>query len=158
MSATSPLKVGFVGLSVGGWASMITFPALRTERNARTYDLVAISTRSSGSAAEASKKYAEILEHEVKGYHGDPAQLVHDSNVDVVGVSVKTPDHAKVMKHVLEAGKPFFLEWPAGCGSGETKEFARLAEEKQLKHMVCLQDRYNPCVQKVSSRPITALF
>lgn len=128
---------------------MATFPALQTEKNAQTYEVVAISTRSSESASDASKKYTELLEHEVTGYHGDSAQLIYDPNVDIIGVSVKATDHSQVMKHVLEAEKPFVLEWPAGRGSEETKEFAQLAEEKQLKHMICLQDRYNPCVEKV---------
>ena len=130
---------------------MITFPALRAGTNPEKYTLVAVSTRSSESAIAAATKYGDILQREVTPYHGDPSQLVNDPDVDVVGISVKTVDHEKVMRHVLKAGKPFYLEWPAGCGSEETKEFARIAAEKGIKHMIGLQDRQNPFINKVRS-------
>jgi len=129
---------------------MASLPALQLGMNAETYTLVALATRSSESAAAAAKKYEEMFQREVKGYYGAGIeQLVNDPNVDLVAVSVKAPDHGQAMKYVLEAGKPFLLEWPAGCGSKQTMEFARAAAEKNIKHMVGLQDRQNPLIGKV---------
>jgi predicted dehydrogenase len=145
MSAT-PIKVGFIGLSVSGWADGILGPTLVKNPS---YKLVALSTTSPTSAEAAAEKYSSLANTPVKPYHGPSSQIANDPEVDLVAVSVKTPYHKEVATPVLEAGKDLFIEWPAGRTTEETREFARLAKEKGVRSIVGLQGRYSRVVKKV---------
>jgi len=50
---------------------------------------------------------------------------------------------------VIQAGKPFFIEWPAGNKLAESRELAEAARSKGLKGIVGLQARQGVVVNKV---------
>ncbi|KII90692.1 hypothetical protein PLICRDRAFT_107235 [Plicaturopsis crispa FD-325 SS-3] len=133
----APIRVGTIGLSTTGWASTHHAPALP-----EPYKLVALSTTRAETADEASKKFG------VKGYHGDPAQIAQDKDVDLVVVSVKLPHHKASVWPAIEAGKDVFVEWPLGRDLAEAKEIEQFAREKGVRTIVGLQARQGNAVRK----------
>jgi predicted dehydrogenase len=147
MSAT---KVGFVGLSAAGWASVALAPSLlRIDK----FTLTAVSTTSEASAAASAKKYSEELGHMVKPFYGNTSQIASDPDVDLVVVSVKAPVHQATVMPVIEAGKDLFVEWPGGVGLEEASAIAEAARKKGIRTMVGLQGRHAPSIKKVMCCP-----
>ena len=151
---TAPLKIGFVGLSTSGWASQVLAPALLDPEVQQHFKLVAVSTTKAESAATSAVTYSQLFKHEIKAYHGDVNQIASDPDVDFVAVSVRAPSHKDIVKKVIEAGKPFFVEWPVGKSVEETRELATLAKEKGLKTLIGLQGRQSNVTQKVCNGTI----
>jgi predicted dehydrogenase len=143
----SPIKVGFVGLSSAGWASMALAPTLFSLPD--KYTLTAVSTTSEASATESAKKQTDAVGHPVKAYYGDTAQIAKDPDVDFVVVAVKAPSHKAAVLPAIEAGKDIFIEWPAGAGSNQTVEIAEAARRKGVRTMVGLQGRQSAIAKKV---------
>jgi predicted dehydrogenase len=145
---SSPIKVGFVGLSSTGWASIALAPALLQPGLSSSFTLTAVSTSSAASASASAKKYSDQVGHPVKPYHGDTSQIANDPDVDLVAVAIKAPLHKAALLPAIEAGKDVFVEWPAGVGLRESIEIAEAAEKKGIKTMVGLQGRHSPVVKK----------
>ncbi|KAK7462949.1 hypothetical protein VKT23_007530 [Stygiomarasmius scandens] len=142
----SPIKVGFVGLSKSGWASStLATPLLQSDK----YTLTAVSTSSKESAEASAAKYSEITGREVKAYYGNTDQIANDPNVDFVAIAVKAPLHKEVLMPVIEAGKDFFIEWPAGKNTEETIQFAEAAKTKGVRSIVGLQGWQAPVIKKI---------
>jgi len=147
----SPIKVGFVGLSSAGWASVALAPSLLRPSLASSYTLTAVSTTSSDSADASAKKYSESVGHPVKAFHGDTSHIASDPDVDLVVIAVKAPSHQAAMLPVIEAGKDVFIEWPAGVGLQGSSLIAEAARKKGVRTMVGLQGRHSPVFKKVRS-------
>lgn len=147
--SSSPIRVGFVGLSTKGWASIALAPSLLQPALLDTYKLIAVSTTSKESAAATAARYGEQLGHPVKAYDGDTSNIANDPEVDLVVVSVKTPFHKSVMLPIIAANKSFFLEWPAGADLQETREIADAAHRHGVRSIIGLQGRQSPVVRKV---------
>ncbi|KAF9555728.1 NAD-binding Rossmann fold oxidoreductase [Agrocybe pediades] len=149
MPSNSPLKVGFIGLSSRGWASDVLAPALTQPSLRDKYDLVAVSTTSEASAQASAQKYSQIVGHPVKAYHGSSSNIASDPEIDVVGVSVRVTHHKEVVLPVIEAKKDFWLEWPAGRNTLETKAMAEAARKHGVRSIIGFQSRYSAALQKV---------
>ncbi|OQU93617.1 hypothetical protein CLAIMM_00099 [Cladophialophora immunda] len=139
----APIKLGLIGLSAqGSWASQAHLPYLQ---KTKLYHINALLNSSTESAVKAAREYG--LAEDVS-CHSDIDSLIHDPNVDVVVVSVKAPDHYKLAKPALQAGKDVFVEWPLGANLKEAEELAALATLHKVKTMVGLQARQSPSVRK----------
>ncbi len=141
------IKVGFVGLSITGWASVALAPSLL---RINSYTLTAVSTTSVDSSSASAKKYSEALGHTIKPFYGDTSQIASDPDVDLVVVAVKAPLHKAAVLPIIEAGKDVFVEWPAGVGLQETSIIAEAARKKGVRTMVGLQGRHAPSIKKVN--------
>ncbi|KAF5332757.1 hypothetical protein D9611_005226 [Ephemerocybe angulata] len=144
-----PVRIGFVGLSAGGWASGAIAPSLLDPEVRKQFKVVAISTTNAESAAASAKKYSEYFGHDVKAYHGDVEQILSDPDVDLLAIAVKPNYHRSIAEKAIAHGKPFFLEWQAGKGVEDTLELARLAHEKGVKSLVGLQGRQTNVIKKL---------
>ncbi len=143
-----PIRTGFVGLSTSGWASILLGPTLTQNEN---FLLTAISTTSEESEKVSAGKYGADG-HAVKPYFGSTKAIASDPDVDFVAVAVRSPHHRDALIPIIEAGKPFFIEWPAGKSTAETKEFAEAARMKGLRTMVGTQGRHSGVIKKVRLR------
>ncbi|CAI6336468.1 unnamed protein product [Periconia digitata] len=131
-------RIGLIGLSAGGsWASRSHLSYL----NSSPYYTITALQNSSKESAEASAKAYNLSNVST---HGSPDDLAKDPNVDIVAVSVNVPQHYKLTKPAIEAGKDVFVEWPLGKTLAEAEELTKLAQDKGIKTMVGLQARYNP--------------
>ena len=153
---SSPIRVGFIGLSKSGWASIALAPTLLNNRD--KYDLVAISTTSSLSATESAEKYSATVGHPVKAYYGDSEQVANDPNVDLVAIAVRAPFHHATIVPVLEAGKDIFVEWPVGANLNQTLNIAQRAAQKKIRTLVGLQGRQSTVIRKVGNSGTLPLF
>ncbi|TFY55145.1 hypothetical protein EVJ58_g8431 [Rhodofomes roseus] len=143
------IRLGFVGLSSQGWASMMLAPSLLQAPLNSAYTLAAVSTSNANSAAASAEKYSEIAKHSVKAYHGSTAAIAADPELDFIAVSVKAPEHKTAVTPIIEAGKNFFIEWPVGINLQQTKEIAEAARKKGLRTIVGTQGRQSPTVRKI---------
>lgn len=153
MSPAVPIKVGFIGLSAAGWASIALGPSLLNPKFSARYKLTAVSTTSAASASASAQEQSEKLGHEVKAYHGESSQIASDPDVDFVIVSVKAPSHKSTVLPVIAAKKDFFLEWPAGNGLAQSSEIAEAARKQGVRSIVGLQGRQSAAVKKVVQSP-----
>ncbi|KAH0830187.1 hypothetical protein J3R83DRAFT_1542 [Lanmaoa asiatica] len=142
---SSPINVGVVGLSTAGWARVLE-SALRTLGD--TYRVVAVSTTNETSARASAQRISEETKYPVKAYYGDTAQIANDPDVEFVIVAVKAPEHRKALLPVIQAKKPFFIEWPVGRNLQETQELAETARLNGVRSMVGLQGRQSPVLNK----------
>ena len=124
------------------WASTSHLPPLLKSPH---YKITALQNSSEASARKAVEKYN--LAGEVAGY-GDIESLVRDPNVDMVVVSVKTPEHYRLTKPALEAKKDVFVEWPLGANLKQAEELTALAKSQNVRNVIGLQGRQNPSVLK----------
>ncbi|TFY64173.1 hypothetical protein EVG20_g6038 [Dentipellis fragilis] len=145
----APIKLGFVGLSSTGWAANALAPVLLQKPLSDEYSMVAVSTRSAESASASAEKYSKLAGSNVKAYHGSTEAIAEDPEVDLVAISVKTPDHKGAVLPAIEKRKDVFLEWPLGNGLQESIELAEVARRKGIRTFIGLQSWQSPAVNKV---------
>src|SRR5437763_10629922 len=142
-SAPSKLGVGIIGVSpTRGWAATAHIPALRALPN---YDIRALSAHSPESAHAAGEAFG------VSAVFSDHEQLVTQSGIDLVAVTVKVPHHRELVSAALAAGKAVYCEWPLGRDLDDAKAMAALAAEQRVRTVVGLQARQAPEIEFVQA-------
>ncbi len=135
------LGVGIIGVSpVRGWAAIAHIPALRALPN---YEIRAVSAHSAESARAAGRVFG------VSAVFTDPEDLVSQSDIDVVAVTVKVPHHRELVSAALAAGKAVYCEWPLGRDLDDARAMAALAAQKGVRTVVGLQARQAPAIEYV---------
>lgn len=126
----SPMRVGIVGANVEtSWAAFAHIPALKA-LDGYLVSAVCTTRRESADAAAGALNAQAFL---------DAGELARSSQVDLVAVSVKVPDHFAAVMPALEAGKPVYCEWPLGRTTAEAQAMADLARAKGVRTLVGLQ-------------------
>jgi predicted dehydrogenase len=137
----STLGVGIIGVSpVRGWAATAHIPALRALPN---YEIRGLSTHSPESARAAGEVFG------VSAVFSDHEQLVAQSDIDVVAVTVRAPLHREIVSAALAAGKAVYCEWPLGRGLDDARAMAALAAEREVRTVIGLQARQAPAIEFV---------
>lgn len=134
------IRVGVVGAS--GWAGMSHLPALA---GLAEFEVTAVATTNQASADKAAAT------HGVPLAFADAGALAAHRDVDLVVVSVKAPEHAKVIRAALQARKHLLSEWPLTVDPGEADELAGLATAAGVIHAVCLQGYQSPDARFVAN-------
>ena len=135
------LGVGIIGASPnGGWGSMGHIPALQALPN---FEVTAVSTTRQESANETSKRFG------IPHAFTDPYELSIHPDVDIVTITVRVPEHDKLVRAALNAGKHVYCEFPLGRTTKEAADLLQMAEEKGVRHIIGLQARANPAVNYV---------
>lgn len=91
-------------------------------------------------AHTALRPYAEELGCRVT----DSLDEISASGIDAVVVAAPAADHAMLVRRVLEAGKPVFVEKPLALEVADAEALARLANERGLTLMVGHLLQYHP--------------
>lgn len=135
------IGVGIVGLSATrGWAATAHLPALRALPG---YEVRALSASSPASARAAA------AEHGVPVACADHVELVERDDVDLVVVTVKVPEHHRLVAAAIDAGKAVLCEWPLGNGAREADDLVERAGRRGVPAFVGLQARSAPAVRHV---------
>jgi len=135
------IRVGIVGASANrGFAALSHIPALQALPD---FEIAAVCTSNQASAEAAATHYG------VRLAFSDPAKLAAHSDVDVVTVCVKVPDHADPVMAAIEAGKHVYCEWPLGRDTDEAIRLRDAAAAKGVRHLVGLQGQASPAVNYV---------
>src|SRR5712691_11631336 len=141
MATSSRIRVGIVGASANrGFASIAHIPALQALPQ---FEIVAVCTARQESAEAAARHYGVPLAF------SDPEKLARHSDVDLVTVSVKVPDHYRPVMAAIEAGKHVYCEWPLGRDTAEALAMLEAAESKGVRHAVGLQGQMSPAIKYV---------
>lgn len=133
------LRVGIIGANArGGWAGDGHVPAIK---GLRGLTLAAVATNRQQTADEAAHAFGAP-----KAYSSG-ASLIADSDIDIVTVATRVPDHCGLVLEALAAGKHVYCEWPLGQGSAESDELMRAASRAGTHHAIGLQLRGSPAVR-----------
>lgn len=130
---SSKIRVGIIG--TGGWARYGHIPALQSLED---FEITALAGRNK----ETVEKYA--AQFGIDQAYGSPEELLANPDIDLVVVLAPTPEHGRLAKAVIEAGKDVYSEWPLSTTTAESEEILALAREKGVKHIVGLQRRFSP--------------
>jgi predicted dehydrogenase len=135
------LGVGIIGVNPAwGWAATAHIPALRALPN---YEVTALSA----SSLDAARAAGEALGVAAVFAHHD--ELLAQTDVDLVAVTVKVPHHRELVSAALAAGKAVYCEWPLGRDLDDARAMAALAAEREPRTVVGLQARQAPAVEFV---------
>jgi len=138
---SSPIRIGFIGLSSTGWAPYSHLPYLQ---HTKKFEIVAVCNSSVESAKKAIDLYK--LPAGTKAY-GDAQDIANDPDVDLVVCSVRVDRHYPTLVPSLKAGKNIFVEWPLGKNLKEAEAMLKLSREHKVKHTaVGLQGRFSPVI------------
>lgn len=127
------IRVGIIG--AGGWAKYGHIPALQSLKE---FEIVAVSSRKKELAEEYAAKF-NILHA-----FGDEQSLITHPDVDLVVILALAPEHARLVKAAIAAGKDVYSEWPLTTRTSDSEELLALAEGKGVRHVVGLQRRMGP--------------
>ena len=138
---TSTIRVGIIGASPDrGWAASAHLPALKVLPQ---FDLAAVCTTRQESADATAQKFGIPLAF------ADWRAMVDRRDIDLVIVTTKVAFHRELVLGALGAGKHVFCEWPLGLDSAEAAELLAAAERAGVRHMVGLQGRVHPVLNRV---------
>lgn len=136
------IRVGIVGASVtegrSGWGSGAHVPALKAVPG---YQLKAVCTSQAATAKASAEKFGAEL-----GFHNIDEMLAR-SDIDLVSVAVRVPQHHALVMKSIAAGKMVYCEWPLGNGLKEGEEMAQAAKAKGVVTMCGMQARSDPAVR-----------
>jgi predicted dehydrogenase len=136
------IGVGIIGLNPQrGWAHDAHVPALQALAN--DYAITAACTSRQSSADEAAKALG------IAHAFADPAAMARHPDVDLVVVTVKVPEHDRLVRAALVAGKHVWCEWPLAMHSEAGAALAKLADAKGVRHVIGLQSRMSPVIRRV---------
>lgn len=127
------IRVGIIG--AGGWANYWHIPALQALKE---FDVVAVSSRKQ----ETAEKTAAQLN--IPLAFGNEEALIDHPDVDLVAVVYPAPEHARLVKATIAAGKDVYSEWPLTTSTADSEELLALADAKGVRHVVGLQRRMGP--------------
>jgi predicted dehydrogenase len=139
--ATDKIRVGIIGANLqAGWGTRAHLPALKALPG---LEVVAVCTTRQETANETAKHFG--IPVALADYH----KLVTHPDVDLVSVCVRVPFHHELVMAALDAGKHVFCEWPLGATTAQAIEMRDLAHRKGVRHMIGLQARGGPAVNRI---------
>jgi predicted dehydrogenase len=132
----SPIRVGVIGATPArGWGTTAHLPALAALEE---FQVTAVSTTRLNTAQATAAAFG------IPHAFADDGELVSCPDVDAVAVTVKVPEHDRLIRAALAAGKHVFSEWPLGTGLSQAAPLAELAEASGVRHIVGLQGYQAP--------------
>jgi len=138
MATNRKIRVGIIGANPSrGFASVAHIPALQSLPD---FEISAVCTTRQDSAEAAARHYGVPL-----AFCG-AEKLAQLTDVDLVTVSVKVPDHYLPVMAAIEAGKHVYCEWPLGRNTDEAVRIRDAANRKGVRHAVGLQGQVSPAI------------
>lgn len=136
------IRVGIIGLNPQrGWAHDAHVPALRAL--GEDYEISACCT----SRIESAQASAQALG--IAHAFADPQAMAAHPEVDLVVVTVKVPEHDRLVRAALDAGKHVYCEWPLAMDAAQAAELTQLAKARGVRAIVGLQSRASPLIRYV---------
>ncbi len=138
----APIRVGIVGASADpwAWASTAHVPALKALPE---LELIAVASRNQANADAAAAA------HGILRAYGDYAEMIGQSDIDLICVSTSSIHHHALVMPAIAAGKHVFCEWPFGETMAQAVEMRDAARARGVRTLVGLQTRYAPMVAYV---------
>jgi len=131
-----PIRIGVIGATPArGWGTAAHLPALQALEE---FELTAVATTRLTTARATAEVFGVPLAF------ADDDELVSSPEVDAVAITVKVPEHDRLIRAALAAGKHVFSEWPLGVDLGQAVDLAEAARASGVRHIVGLQGYQAP--------------
>jgi predicted dehydrogenase len=131
-----PIRIGVIGATPArGWGTAAHLPALEALEE---FEVTAVSTTRLSTARATAEVFGVPLAF------ADDDELVSRPDLDAVAITVKVPEHDRLIRAALAAGKHVFSEWPLGVDLGQATALAELARTSGVRHVVGLQGYQAP--------------
>jgi predicted dehydrogenase len=131
-----PIRIGVIGATPArGWGTAAHLPALQALEE---FEVTAVATTHLATARATAEAFGVPLAF------ADDAELVSRPEVDAVAITVKVPEHDRLIRAALAAGKHVFSEWPLGVDLGQATALADLAQASGVHHIIGLQGYHAP--------------
>ncbi|GIN68755.1 Gfo/Idh/MocA family protein [Bacillus sonorensis] len=138
------LRVGLIG------CGYMAKKHLRALSGCQEAELAAVSDVEKDRMAEAAEYYASLRgESSAIAHYPQYTSLLADTKIEAVIIAAVSGLHAEMAKQSLLAEKHVILEKPMTLSLEEADELIQLAEQKNLKLMVCHQMRHRPIMKKI---------
>lgn len=124
------IRVGLVG--AGQWARFGHIPALRALPG---YELVAVATTRQETAQRAAEEFG------IPRAYDNAQQLIERSDIDLVIVNNRAPEHFLVAQKAIAAQKHVYCEWPLTTNTVDSQTLLHAANKAGVRHAVGLQRR-----------------
>jgi predicted dehydrogenase len=132
----SQIRIGVIGATPArGWGTAAHLPALQ---GLEEFEVTAVATTRLTTARATAEAFGVPLAF------ADDAELVSSPEVDAVAITVKVPEHDRLIRLALAAGKHVFSEWPLGVNLGQAIALADMAQASGVHHIVGLQGYQAP--------------
>src|SRR5688572_24183647 len=134
------IRVGIIGLNAQrGWAHDAHVPALKALTS--DYAVTALSALRPESARASAAAYG------IPHAFTDPAALAQHPDVDLVVITVKVPEHDRLVRAALSAGKHVYCEWPLAMDAIAAESLAAAADARGVRQIIGLQSRASPILR-----------
>jgi predicted dehydrogenase len=131
-----PIRIGVIGATPArGWGTAAHLPALQALEE---FKITAVAT----TRLTTARATAEVFR--VPLAFADDGELVSSPEVDAVAITVKVPEHDRLIRAALAAGKHVFSEWPLGVDLAQAAALAETAQASGVRHIVGLQGYQAP--------------
>jgi predicted dehydrogenase len=131
-----PIRIGVIGATLArGWGTAAHLPALAALEE---FEVTAVATTRLATARATAEAFGIPLAF------ADDDELASHPEVDAVAIAVKVPEHDRLIRSALAAGKHVFSEWPLGVDLGQAAALAKLAQASGVRHIVGLQGYQAP--------------
>jgi predicted dehydrogenase len=131
-----PIRIGVIGATPSrGWGTAAHLPALMALEE---FEVTAVATTRLDTARATAEAFGIPLAFT------DDAELMSSPEVDAVAITVKVPEHDRLIRTALAAGKHVFSEWPLGVDLSQAAELTELAKASGVRHVVGLQGYHAP--------------
>lgn len=130
---SSKIRVGIIG--TGAWARYGHIPVLEALDG---FEVVALAGRNLANVQRYADRFG------IAQAYGSPEELVADLKVDLVVVLAPSPDHGRLARLAITAGKDVYAEWPLSTTTRESQELLELARATGVQHVIGLQRRFSP--------------
>src|SRR5579859_110709 len=137
--ANEKIRVGIIGL--GFWANYGHIPILEALND--DFEILAVSSRKRETAEVCAKQF------NIPNAFGSDQELISHPDIDLVVILAPGPDHYRLVKAAISAGKDVYCEWPLTTKTSDSEELLSLAEAKGVRHIVGLQRRLGPSARYV---------
>src|ERR1700761_5320291 len=116
MKMSSRIRIGLIG--VGNWAAYGHIPALRS---LKSYEISAVASRRLDKATELAREF------NIPHAFAEAEELIQHPDVDLVAVLPPAPEHARLSRQAIAAGKSLYCEWPLTTSTADSTELLSLA-------------------------------
>ena len=127
------IGVGIIGASVGGsWGSTSHIPAVQSLDGMR---VAAVATSRMESAKASAAHYG------IPQAFDDPFLTASHPDVDLVTIAVRVPEHDRLVRAALRAGKDVYCEWPLASDTQEAVGLRDAAAAAGVRNIIGLPPR-----------------
>jgi len=100
---------------------------------------------------EAAREGARVSAGALRAY-ADPAEAIHDRDVDAVVIATPTPTHAPLVEEAARAGKAVFCEKPVADSVDRARSLLARVREAGIPFQIGFQRRFDPGYAEMRER------